>query len=75
MKGSTDSLRDVSGLLLAITASDFISALVATNRCLGYLRALTCSLQTEAKDVVQAVGDIDVVLTTLKEVRNTIDQP
>ena len=41
----------------------------------GYLRALTCSLQAEAKDVVQAIGDIDVVLaTSLKEVRNTIDQ-
>ena len=32
----------------------------------GYLRALTCSLQAEANDVVQAVGDIDVVLTSLK---------
>ena len=73
-KWSTDSLRDASGLLLAITASEFISALVVTNKCLGYLRALTCSLQAEAKDVVQAVGDIDVVLTSLREVRNTIDQ-
>ena len=73
-KWSTDSLRDVSGLLLAITASEFISALVVTNKCLGYLRALTSSLQAEAKDVVQAVGDIDVVLTSLREGRNTIDQ-
>ena len=73
-KWSTDSLRDASGLLLAITASEFISALVVTNKCLGYLRALTCSLQAEAKDVVQAVGDIDVGLTSLREVRNTIDQ-
>ena len=71
---STDSLTVANGLLLAITASDFISALVITNKCLGYLRALTCSLQAEAKDVVQAVGDIDVVLTSLKDVRNTIDQ-
>ena len=69
-KWSTDSLRDASGLLLAITAPEFISALVVTNKCLGYLRALTCSLQAEAKDV----GHIDVVLTSLREVRNTIDQ-
>ena len=55
-KWSTDSLRDASGLLLAITASDFISALVVTNKCLWYLRALTCSLTAEAKDVVQALG-------------------
>ena len=40
---------------------------------LGYLRAHTCSLQAEAMDVMQAVGDIDVVLTSLKEVSNTID--
>ena len=69
-KWSTDSLRDASGLLLAITAPEFISALVVTNKCLGYLRALTCSLQAEAKDI----GHIDVVLTSLREVRNTIDQ-
>ena len=61
-KWSTDSLRDASGLLLAITASDFISASVVTNKCLWYLRALTCSLLAEAKEVVQALGDIDVVL-------------
>ena len=73
-KWSTDSLRDAICLLLAITASDFISVLVVTNKCLGYLRALTRSLQAEAKDVVQAVGGIDVVLTYLKEGRNTIDQ-
>ncbi len=38
------------------------------------MRALTFSLQAEVNHVVQAVGDIDVVLTSLKEVRNTIDQ-
>ena len=73
-KWSADSLRDAIGLLLAITAFDFISALIVTNKCLGYLRALTCSLQAEAKDVMQAVGGIDVVLTSLKEARNAIDQ-
>ena len=34
-KLSTDSLKDASGLLLAITASDFTSALFVTNKCLG----------------------------------------
>ena len=44
--------------------------------CLGYLRALTRSLQAETEYVVPAVGDIDVVLTSLKEEGNsyTIDQ-
>lgn len=70
---STDSVTDAKGLLLSITASDFISALVVTNKCLGYLRALTCSLQAEAKDVVQAVGEIDVVIASLNDVRTNID--
>ena len=71
---TTDSLRDASDLLLAIIASYFISALVVTNKCMGYLKAMTCSLEAEANYVVQAVWDIDVVLTSLKNVRNTIDQ-
>ena len=64
-----------NNVYIAITASDFIYALVVTNTCLGYLRALICRLHAEAKDVLQAVGDIDVFLTSLKEARNTIDQP
>ena len=69
-----DFFKSKIGLLLAITASDFISALVVTNKYLGYLRSLTCSLQAGTKDVVQAVVDIEVILTSLREVRNTIDQ-
>ena len=34
-KWSTYSLRDASGVMMAITASDFISALVVTNKCWG----------------------------------------
>ena len=61
-KWSADSLRDAIGLLLAITAFDFISALIVTNKCLGYLRVLTCSLQAEAQDVMQAVGGGGVLM-------------
>ena len=41
---------------------------------MGYLRALTSSLQAEAKDVVEAVSDIDVVVSALQDVRNNIDK-
>ena len=71
---SADSLTDAKGLLLSITASHFICALVITNKCLqGYLKALTSGLQKEAQDVVEAVAEIDNVVIALKEVRDNID--
>ena len=59
---STYSLTDARGLLLSITATDFICALVITNKYLGHLRALTCGLQAEAKGVLEAASEIDVVV-------------
>ena len=70
---STDSVTDARSLMLAITSSDFMSALVIISRALGYLKALTCSLQAEAKDIVTAVGEIDSVVSTLQDVRDNID--
>ena len=55
---SLDSVTDASTLLLVITGTEFINALVITNECLQYLRVLTTSLQEEAKDIVQAVSEI-----------------
>ena len=69
---STDSVTDARSLMLAITSSDFISALVITSQSLGYLKALTCSLQAEAKDIVTAVGEIDTVVSTLQDVTDNI---
>lgn len=48
------SLKDASTLLLAITTTDFISALVITHEYIYYL------LQ-EAKDIVQAVSNADII--------------
>ena len=70
---SQDSLTDARGLLLAITTTDFVSALVITNACLKYLKALTASLQAEAKDIVTAVSEIDTVTATVQDVRDNID--
>ena len=48
---TSDSVTDASNLKLAITTTDFIAALVITNRCLSYLQALTVNLQAESKDM------------------------
>ena len=44
-----------------------------TNACLKYLLGLTRSLQAEAKDIVQAVSEINHVKTALSDVRENID--
>ena len=56
---SPDSVTDTSTLLLAIATTEFLSVLVITNGCLQYLGGLTISLQEEAKDIVQAVSEIN----------------
>ena len=71
---STESLTDATALLLNITSTDFISALVITNHILGYTKAITTSLQAEAIDVVAAARQINTVTTTLQQVRDNIDR-
>ena len=70
---SQDSLTDARGIRLAITTTNFVSALVIANSCLKYLQALTASLQAEAKDIVAAVGDIDNVTATIQNVCDNVD--
>ena len=70
---SSDSLTDARSLQLAITTTDFLSALVITNHCLNYLRALTSNLQGETKDIITAVEEISNVVTTLQSVRDSIN--
>ena len=71
-KWSADSVTDASTLLLAITTTEFVSALVITGRCLQYLLGLTRSLQAEAKDIVQVVGEVNNVTATLKDLRKNV---
>ena len=70
---SSDAVTDASTLLLAITTTEFISALVITNECLQYFLGLTRSLQQEAKDIVQAVSEVTTLTSTLEEVRENVD--
>ena len=67
-----DSLTDARGLQLAISTCDFICALVITN-FLKYLQTLTSNLQSEGKDIVAAVGEVDNVIATMQNTRDNID--
>ena len=71
-KWSSDSVTDARGLLLAITTTDFLSALVITNSCLKYLKALTSNLQAESKDILSAVEEVNNVIDTLQDVRDNV---
>ena len=70
---SSDSLTDASTLLTAITTTDFISALVITSNSLNCLKPLTNSLQSESKDIVEAVQEIDSLERILTEKWQNVD--
>ena len=73
-KWSPDSVTDANTLLLAITTTQFVSSLVIAANCLQYLLGLTRSLQAEAKDIVEAVAEINNLVATLKNVRSNVDK-
>ena len=72
-KWSADSLTDASTLLLAITTTEFLSALVIVTESLRYLLGLTQSLQAESKDIVQAMCEVNTLKDTLKDLRANVD--
>ena len=68
------TLTDTSTLLLAITTTDFVSALVITSNSLSCLLPLTRSLQAESKDIVEAVEEIRNLKDTLSDMREKLDE-
>lgn len=68
-----DSTTDASTLLLAISTTDFLSALVIASSSLSYLMALTKSLQSEAKDIVEAVTEICNLKAVLQDLRDNVE--
>ena len=70
---SSDSLTDARTLQLSIATTEFLSALVITKSCLSNLQGLTSSLQSETKDIVTAVREVDIVTATLRNIRGSID--
>ena len=71
---SSDSLTDARSLQLAISTTDFIASLVITNSSLKYIQALTTNLQAEAKDIVEAVREINSVKSALSNARGNIEE-
>ena len=69
---SSDTLRDARSLQLAVTTTDFISSLVITNSSLKYLQAVTTNLQAEARDITDAVQEINSVKAALQNTRSNI---
>ena len=69
-----DSLTDASRLLQAFSTTDFLSALVITSSSLNYLMALIKSLQSEAKDIVEAVSEIGNLRSVLQDLRDNVDK-
>ena len=65
--GLLTQLTDASTLLTAITTTDFVSALVITSNSLNCLIPLTKILQSESKDIVEAVQEIDSLERILTE--------
>ena len=72
-KWTSESLTDAHSLLLAISTTKFLSALVITSFCLNYLMALTKSLQSEAKDIVQAVSEINHITSVFRDLREKME--
>ena len=68
---NADSITDARDLQLAITTTDFLCALVI-NSCLKYVQALTTNLQSESRDIVSAVREIEVVTTVIQDVRDNV---
>lgn len=68
-----DSLTGVRSLQLAITTTVFTCTLFITNSWLKYLQALTSNLQAEAKDIIEAVKEINSVKAALQNARDKID--
>ena len=70
---SAESVADAKSLLSAITSPEFLAALIITNRIFSYTTNITRSLQSQSKDIVEAISGIDVLCDTLQSVRDDED--
>ena len=70
---SAESVADAKSLLSAITSPEFLAALIITNRIFSCTVNITRSLQSQSRDIVDAISSIDVLCDTLQSVRNDVD--
>ena len=68
-----DSGFSANSLLVAISTTEFLCALVITSSTLNYLMALTKSRQSEANDIVQAFSEISNVISVFRDLRKNVD--
>jgi hypothetical protein len=62
-----DAITDANTHLLATSITDFIADLVIANHCLNYLLPLTRSLQSVAKDIVEAITEVEHLKKVLSD--------
>ena len=70
---SAESVADAKSLLSAITSPEFLAALIITNRIFSCTVNITRSLQSQSRDIVDAISSIDVLCDTLQSVRDDVD--
>ncbi len=70
---STDTLTDAQSLLLAITSPESVASLVITKQTLIYTTSITCNLQAEPRDIMEAVDDINTLSDGLQSVWDNVD--
>ena len=70
---SADSLNDASIGLFAITTTEFVSTLVIASKSLNYLHSLITGLQAEAKDIVQAIKEVDTLKKIISDIRDDVE--
>ena len=63
---SAENTATADGLLLSITQFEFLVTFVITKNCLAYIKGLSISLQSRAKNICQAFNDIECVKVALK---------
>ncbi|XP_013403337.1 52 kDa repressor of the inhibitor of the protein kinase [Lingula anatina] len=71
---SCDTITKATSLVNAVTQSDFIFSLAVCKDILQYTRGLTTKLQGREEEVHQAYANAQVVVTTLKSLREKVDE-
>ena len=69
----TWSSQKATSLLAAITTLEFLMAFLVVNNVLGFTKALTLSLQSQAQDICNAYNEVDSDKRALQDVHSNID--
>ena len=63
---SAESVADARSLLSAITSPEFLAALIIADRIFSYTANITRSLQSQSRDIVEAISGIGVLCDTCR---------